>query len=503
MSNENAPTRTIKKSDRWIKGFWPMIFMSFSTGMVYCWTLFREDIEVWGVVVRNTFLHSSIGEWVRPIMIEVYEYGEWIYRAIERHDDYGELIYRLYEYHGDTLLPHGTVLHYVVEQGIYENRHSYFTPFILTLCFMLALFFLGMTAAFGGKIVERSVKRAALYTFIFFTIGWLVTGIGIWIRNPILTVIGFGPIQGIGLGLGYLTPIKTLMMWFEDKKGFAAGVAIAAFGLAGLIGNPLLGWLLNRDWITVYQAFFILTVLFAVLTFVAYLMIDRPPLKPVDAAAREYSAMEVIFSKKFIFLWVVLFLNIAAGLALMSHEQQIYLMTGLTIADRNLIVLFCTITAGGGNLIGRLIMASSQDKTDKKHLPYYVMAIASISMCALAFAFLPLHFVAMFITIFVVQFFFGCGFACLPGILDQQYGMKQLATIQGYMLTAWAFAALVGPQIAQYILVLADPVTGAPADVSTLNTLYMVLAGMFVIQLIFLLLFARASKKDQNKSVEA
>jgi len=242
-----------------------------------------------------------------------------------------------------------------------------------------------------------------------------------------------------------------------------------------------------------------------VLCFTAYLIIDRPPLKPVDAAAKDFTAAEVILSKKFMFLWVVLFLNIAAGLALMSHEQQIYLMTGLNIEDhRILIVIFATITAGGGNLIGRLITASSQDRTDKKHLPYYVMAGASIAMCALAATFLPLHFVAMFITIFVVQFFFGCGFACLPGILDQQYGMKQLATIQGYMLTAWAFAALVGPQIATSILTLADPVTGVPADVSTLNTLYMVLAGMFVVQLIFLLLFANASKKSaKNKDATA
>jgi len=431
------------KKGRWISGFWPMIFMSFSTGMVYCWTLFREDIEAWGTV---------------PHYID----------GIRQYVD-----------------------------GV-PAYHSYFTPFVLTLCFMLALFCLGMTAALGGKIVERSVKRASLYTFIFFTLGWLVTGIGIYIRNPILTVIGFGPIQGIGLGLGYLTPIKTLMMWFDDKKGFAAGVAIAAFGLAGLIGNPLLGFLLNIESISVYQAFFILTGLFGILCFTAYIIIDRPPLKPADAAVRTYSAKEVIFSKKFIFLWVVLFLNIAAGLALMSHEQQIYLMTGLNIAEhRGLIVLLCTFTAGGGNLIGRLIMASSQDKTDKKHLPYYLMSIASIVMCVLAFTLLPFQWAAMFVAIFVVQFFFGCGFACLPGILDQQYGMKQLATIQGYMLTAWAFAALVGPQIATSILTLADPVTGAPADVSTLTTLYAVLAGMFVVQLVFLLLFVRACKKDK------
>ncbi|MCL2531986.1 MAG: MFS transporter [Oscillospiraceae bacterium] len=403
---------------RWVSGFWPMIFMSFSTGSVYCWTLFREDITA----------HAPA-----------------------------------------------------------------FTPFLLTLCFMLALFCLGMTAAFGGKLVERSVKRASLYTFIFFTAGWLITAIGVHIGSPLVAVIGFGPIQGIGLGLGYLTPVKTLMMWFDDKKGFAAGVAIAAFGLAGLVGNPLIGMLLQN--FTVYQAFYILTGLYGVLCFVAYVIIDRPELKPYEAAARTLSLKEVIFKPKFVFLWMVLFINIAAGLALMSHEQQIYIMLGLDEnLNRMMIVLFCTFTAGGGNLVGRLIMASSQDKTNKKHLPYYVMSIASIATCILAIFIGGFSHWSSFAIIFVVQFFFGAGFACLPEILNQQYGMKQLATIQGYMLTAWAIAALVGPQIATMIL---DITPSAPPNVSpTLSYLYATLAGMFVVQLGFLLLFVRAAKKD-------
>lgn len=403
---------------RWISGFWPMLFMSFSTGSVYCWTLFREDIAV----------HAPA-----------------------------------------------------------------FTPFLLTLCFMLALFFLGMTAAFGGKLVERSVKRASLYTFIFFTLGWLVTAVGVHIGSPVVAVIGFGPIQGIGLGLGYLTPIKTLMMWFDDRKGLAAGLALAAFTLAGLVGNPMIGALLQA--FTVYQAMYIVTALYGVLCFVAYIFIDRPELKAVDAAIETLSAVQVIFKPKFIFLWMVLFINIAAGLALISHEQQVYIMLGLDpIVNRALIVLFATLTGGGGNLIGRIITAGSQDKIKQKHMPYYVMTIVSIVTCLFAVFFGSLHFAIGFAIIFVIQFFFGAGFACLPGILDQQYGMKQLATIQGYMLTAWAIAALAGPQIATMIL---DITPSAPPNVSpTLSTLFIVLAGMFIVQLVFLLLFARTCKKN-------
>jgi len=402
------------KKNKWISGLIPMALMSFSTGSVYCWTLFREDIEA---------------------------------------------------------------------------LHPAFTPQVLTLCFMLALFFLGMTAAFGGKLVERSVKKASLYTFVFFTAGWLITGIGVHAGSPAMAVIGFGPVQGIGLGLGYLAPVKTLMMWFDDRRGFAAGLAIAAFGLAGLVGNPIIGVLLSN--FPVYTVFYILTALYGVLCFAAFLTIDRPELKPAEAAMKTYSAKEVVLNKKFIFLWAVLFLNIAAGLALISHEQQIYIMLGLEAgANRTLIVLFCTVNATS-NLLGRLITASLQDNTTKKHLPYYVMTIASLVVCGAAFLVAPPILALAFMTIFVIQFFFGCGFSCLPNILAQSYGMKQLATIQGFMLTAWAVAALAGPQIASSILDL-SPVLG------TLRTLYVVLAGLFLVQLAFLLLWVRAYHKEKQ-----
>jgi len=354
---------------------------------------------------------------------------------------------------------------------------------------MLALFFLGMTAAFGGKLVERSVKRASIYTFAFFTSGWLITGIGVQIGSPVLAVIGFGPVQGVGLGLGYLTPVKTLMKWFEDRKGFAAGLAIAAFGLAGLVGNPLIGILLAN--FSIYTVFYILTALYGVFCFIAFILIHRPELKESEAAARTYSVKEIIFSRKFIYLWLVFFLNIACGLALMSHEQQIYIMLGLEAeANRALIVLFCTINATA-NLIGRVVSGSAQDKTTKKHLPYYVMTISSIAVCGIAFIIAPPLMAVAFVTIFVVQFFFGCGFACMPNILHQSYGMKQLATIHGLMLTAWAIAALVGPQVASSILDL-SPVLG------TLTTLYIVLAGMYGVQLVFLLLWVRIYYKEKR-----
>jgi OFA family oxalate/formate antiporter-like MFS transporter len=201
---------------------------------------------------------------------------------------------------------------------------------------------------------------------------------------------------------------------------------------------------------------------------------------------------EVVLNKKFILLWLVLFINIASGLAIIGNERQIYLTLG--ISNDTLIVMFTSINAFS-NLIGRVICGGAQDKTDKKYLPYYVMTAASIVICVVAIIFpfgagttaVTIFTVA---TVFVIQFFFGCGFACLPNILEQSYGMKQLATIQGYMLTAWAVAGLVGNQISTFIIDRSNP--------GTLNQMYGVLAVLYSAQLVFLLVWVRNNNKTKK-----
>jgi len=363
----------------------------------------------------------------------------------------------------------------------YVIDYTGFSKSITEWCFSLAIFFLGMAAVFGGKIVEKNVKNGALLTFIFFTFGWLITGIGIYIKSSWLTIIGFGPIQGIGLGLGYLTPIKTMMIWFEDRKGFAAGLSIASFGIAGVIGNPLVGYLL--EFVKVYNVFCILAILYGILCFLGYILIHRPEYRE-ETDSTDYSVKEIIFSKKFILLWSVFFINIACGLALISQEKQIYNMIGIN--SMTMIVLFCSINAIS-NVVGRLVAASIQDKVNKKHIPYYLMAIASAVVCFLSI-FLPFWTFTTVALIFVIQFFFGCGFACLPNILHQNYGMKQLATIQGVMLSAWAVAGLVGNQISLFII-----------ETYNLKALYLILGIIYAVELVILIIWAKyISNKEKT-----
>ena len=353
-----------------------------------------------------------------------------------------------------------------------------FSRSVTEWCFSLAIFFLGMSAAFGGKIVEKSVKKGAFITFIFFTLGWVITGIGIHTKNPWLTLLGFGPIQGIGLGFGYLTPVKTLMIWFDDKKGFAAGLAIAGFGLAGVIGNPIIGFLL--EFIMVYNVFYILAFVYGIACFIGYLLIHRPEHEEHHTAHAHSSIKTIILNKKFILLWLVFFINIACGLALISQEKQIYHIIGIN--SMATIVLFCSINAIA-NVAGRLIAASMQDKVHKKHIPYYLMAIMSLIVCAFS-VFVPFWISTTVMMIFVVQFFFGCGFACLPNILHQNYGMKQLATIQGLMLSAWAIAGLVGNQFALFII-----------NNYNLKALYACLGIIYTIEFIILIAWAKHISK--------
>jgi OFA family oxalate/formate antiporter-like MFS transporter len=363
-----------------------------------------------------------------------------------------------------------------------------FSDLTMAWGFSIAIFFLGMSAAFGGKIVEKNPTRSAWLTFIFFTSGWLITGLGIQIRNPWVMLLGFGFVQGIGLGLGYITPVKTMMIWLDNKKGFAAGLSIAAFGLAGVIANPIIEALLQR--FQPYEVFYILAVVYGVALIAAARLLYRPAYtedNPVIAGGVLRPAA-VIFSRKFLLLWLVFFLNIASGLALISQEKQIYQYEGIREmgfigSHHYLILVMITATA---NLAGRLIMASLQDKMRLKHTPYYVMSLGSLAVAIIAAVAEP-SVVGAFVLVFVVQFMFGCGFACMPNILHQNWGMTFLSTVHGFILSAWAIAGLVGNQVSTFVM-----------GHYNLRTLFTVLAVFYAVQFVALLIWIQVSAKDRH-----
>lgn len=373
-------------------------------------------------------------------------------------------------------------------------RSTTMGPSTLAWAFSLALFILGMAAAFGGRLVERSPKRSAWLTFVFFTSGWVLTGIAIQLDLAWLLIAGFGIVQGVGLGLGYITPVKTMMLWIGNRKGFAAALSITAFGLAGVIANPIIQALLDSG-LTSYQVFYLLAAVYGVCLIVGALLLYRPEDAEQDAVGISGESVDVVAlmtSPKFALLWVVLFLNITGGLALISHEKQIY--EGQLGVDFFLTLVMITATA---NLLGRILLGAAQDKMKHKHTPYYLMIVASIVAVLVAFvtARSGAAVWTSFALVFVVQFMFGVGFACNPEILRQNWGMKHLSTIQGLMLTAWAFAGLLGNQISNFVI------GGVEGDQARLQVLYGVLLGLYSIQLVAMLIWARIAKRTHSRDV--
>ena len=395
-----------------------------------------------------------------------------------------------------------------------------FSPAITAWSFSIALFILGMAAAFGGRLVEANPKRSAWLTALTFTTGWLLTGLSIQFGLAWLLILGFGVIQGIGLGLGYITPVKTMMIWGGNRKGLFAAMSITAFGLAGVIANPVIQWLLDSG-LTPYQVFYVLTAVYGVCLVIGALLLHRPEMSAEDIAAdaamgadAKVSTWAVMSSPKFIFLWLVLFLNITGGLSLISHERQIYYSGGFVIDPNTLratyeltenvavaygqrfehwlILIMLTATA---NLLGRIILGAAQDRMTMKHTPYYMMIACSIVVTAIAglTANMTWSIWTSFLLVFTIQFMFGVGFACNPEILRQNWGMTRLSTIQGLMLTAWAFAGLAGNQISS--LIFYHTTWGR-------RGLFFVLCGLYILQAVCMLIWTLIARKGLRKHPE-
>ena len=367
-----------------------------------------------------------------------------------------------------------------------------FSQSVTEWCFSLAIFFLGMSAAFGGKLVEKDVKRSSLLTFIMVTLGWIITGLGIQTRSVLVTILGFGVIQGIGLGFGYITPVKTLMIWLDKNKGFAAGLSVAGFALAKLAATPMIAYFLRI--VPVYSVFYLLAGIYGVCIFIAYLLIFKPmTAETEDSFRKTLKIREIIFTKKFVLLWLLFFLNVVCGLALISQEKQIYGFIGVDpVLQISEIVLYC-IGSAIFNLAGRLSMASMQDRLKRKHIPYFIMAGSSLAVCFAA-ALNADKLTATLLMMWVVNFFYGCGFSCLPNILDQHYSIQQLSTVLGLTLSAWGAAGLVGNQFALFLI-----------NGFSMTALYASLGTLYVIELFILLMWARNNRikapRDSNGSM--
>lgn len=329
--------------------------------------------------------------------------------------------------------------------------------------------------------------------------------------------------MGIGLGTGYLSPVKTLMLWFEDRKGLATGLAVAGFGAAKAIASPIMQALLkslgeNGIW----QMFLILAGVYFVMMFVGHLLLAKPAGWHEPAKQEKgQKAIDVIKTKPVVFIgiWLMFYLNITCGLALISQEKMIINCIGLGSMVGILTAITAVFNAGG-----RLGFSAWADTMKDRNTIYKIIFILSI--IATAFVIVTQAIVkqgaktldgisgSMFLTVlvlillFVVNAGYGGGFSNVPTLLSDHYGMQNISAIHGITLSAWAIAGLTGNQVAT--LIVSKVGDGSKIVVNnheyTINptgyqsVLYLTIALYIVALLVSIFLVKNRKGKEQTES---
>lgn len=372
--------------------------------------------------------------------------------------------------------------------------------------FSLAIFFLGMSAAIMGHFVEKhGPRRAGMLAAAFFGGGMLIAGFGAHIQNLYIIWLGYGVLGGIGLGIGYITPVSTLIKWFPDRRGLATGLAIMGFGFGAMAGAPLFNFIIQTFTVAgdgIAYTWFIMGIVYLIIMVVSASYLERPPegwmpdamkaavetgKKKVVEDLSQLTANEAIKTAPFYGLWIMMFLNITCGIGVIYSASPLAQETiGLSPTEAAGVVALMSLFNG----LGRIGWASLSDIIGRGYtfVAFFIIQIV-------AFILLPnISSIILFqIVLYTILTCYGGGFATLPAYIGDLFGTKQLGAIHGYVLTAWAMAGLVGPQVCAYL----HTATG-----SYESTLY-IFSGTFVVALLTsLAMIVHIKKARANQEFE-
>ena len=359
--------------------------------------------------------------------------------------------------------------------------------------YSIGLIMLGLSAATLGRWVERVGPRATMFTSACcFCGGLIVAAVGVRLHQIALLYLGYGVIGGIGLGLGYIAPVSTLVRWFPDRPGLATGLAIMGFGGGALIGAPLgvglMGMFRSRTSVGVAEAFLAMAGLYFVfMQFGAWRVRVPPPgFQPAHFASsgrtdRITDSTSVAVDRawrmpQFWLLWLVLCLNVTAGIGILGQASlmcQSMFQVSPAVAGGFVGVL------GLFNMAGRFVWSSVSDVTGRK-LIYGVYFLVGAILYALIPAIQTTRNVAMFVVVAgVIISMYGGGFATIPAYLRDLFGTRHLGAIHGRLITAWSMAAVIGPQLVNYVS--AYQVERGAARGEAYNTTMYVMAGLLAV----------------------
>lgn len=385
--------------------------------------------------------------------------------------------------------------------------------------FSFAIFFLGMSAAFLGNVVEKDIHKSSLIASICFAAGMAGTGLFIWYggqhqASPLALIgiyICYGFIMGIGLGTGYLSPVKTLMLWFEDRKGLATGLAVAGFGAAKAIASPIMQAMLdNLGDGGIYKMFLILACVYFVMMFSGHLLLKKPEgWHEPQKKEKGQGILAVIKTRpvtNYIGIWLMFYINITCGLALISQEKMIVKCIGLASSVGIIATVSAIFNAGG-----RLGFSAWADTMKDRNTIYKLIFVLSIAFTGLVILTggikngqgNMLLTILVLGLIFVVNAGYGGGFSNVPTLLSDHYGMGSISALHGITLSAWAFAGLTGNQIANLIVnnsgeFMTDSHGNHINPVGYQNVLYFTIV-LYILALLMSLFLVRPMNKDTKK----
>ncbi|NVE22969.1 L-lactate MFS transporter [Burkholderia glumae] len=352
--------------------------------------------------------------------------------------------------------------------GITSSAAGDWTLTTLGWIFSLAIVFLGLSAAFTGKWLERvGPRRTMLTAACCFGGGFIVAAIGVWVHQIWLLYLGYGVIGGIGLGLGYVSPVSTLIRWFPDRRGMATGMAIMGFGGGAMIAAPLSVALMNHfksaTSVGVAETFVVLGVAYFIsMTIGAFAIhVPAPGWKPAGWEPPAQSTNKMITSRhvhidqalktpQFYLIWLVLFLNVTAGIGILGQAsvmiQESFKDTVSAAAAAGFVGLLSLFNMGG-----RFVWASASDWVGRKNT-YFIFFLlgAVLYYCVPQFA--AGGHIALFVLAYgVILSMYGGGFSTVPAYLADMFGTAFVGGIHGRLLTAWAAAGVAGPVLVNYI----------------------------------------------------
>ncbi len=382
--------------------------------------------------------------------------------------------------------------------GITESAPDDWKLTQLGWIFSIAIFFLGASAAVLGRWVEEGGPRRAMFaSAIFFSLGFLVSAFGVAQHQLWIVYLGYGVLGGIGLGLGYISPVSTLIKWFPDRPGMATGMAIMGFGGAAFIASPLSVWLMKKfstdTHVGVAETFVVLGLIYAVFMLVgaAIVRVPAPGWKPegfVPSAqtktlvtSANVHVNDVLRTPQFWCIWVVLCMNVTAGIGVLGQasamSQEMFPGRVTPVAAAGFVGLLSLFNMGG-----RFFWASLSDYIGRKNT-YFAFFILGIILYALVPWAGASGSLVMFVLFFgVILSMYGGGFATVPAYLRDMFGTKYVGAIHGLLITAWSVAGILGPVLVNYIR--QSQIDSGVPKAQAYNTTMYIMAGLLVIGLI-------------------